>query len=72
MFKACHQNSQNNHHVGLEISRSQLPSSLRHEPSSPARTLGAWVRIPLRGMNVRVRLFCVCVVLCAGSGLATG
>jgi hypothetical protein len=27
---------------------------------------------PTRGMNVCVRLFCVCVVLCVGSGLATG
>jgi hypothetical protein len=25
-----------------------------------------------RGMDVCVRLFCVCVVLCVGSGLATG
>jgi hypothetical protein len=27
--------------------RSQRLRSLRHEPSSPARTLGSWVRIPL-------------------------
>jgi hypothetical protein len=27
---------------------------------------------PTRGMDVCVRLFCVCVVLCVGSGLATG
>jgi hypothetical protein len=27
---------------------------------------------PTRGMNVCVRLFCVCVVLCVGRGLATG
>jgi hypothetical protein len=27
---------------------------------------------PTRDMNVCVRLLCVCVVLCAGSGLATG
>jgi hypothetical protein len=27
--------------------------------------------IPTRGMDVGVRLFCVCVVLCLGSGLAT-
>jgi hypothetical protein len=27
---------------------------------------------PTRSMDVRVRLFCVCAVLCAGSGLATG
>jgi hypothetical protein len=27
--------------------RSQWPRGVRHEPSSPARTLGSWVRIPL-------------------------
>jgi hypothetical protein len=27
---------------------------------------------PTRGMNVCVHLFCVCVVLCVGSDLATG
>jgi hypothetical protein len=27
---------------------------------------------PTGGMDVCVRLFCVCVVLCLGSGLATG
>jgi hypothetical protein len=27
---------------------------------------------PTRGMDVSVRLFCVYVVLCVGSGLATG
>jgi hypothetical protein len=41
------------------------------EPSSPARTLGSWFRIPLEaGMSVRV--YFVCVVLCVSSGLATG
>jgi hypothetical protein len=27
---------------------------------------------PTRDMDVCVRLFCVCAVLCVGSGLATG
>jgi hypothetical protein len=27
---------------------------------------------PTEGMDVCVRLFCVCIVLCVGSGLATG
>jgi hypothetical protein len=27
---------------------------------------------PTQGMDISVRLFCVCVVLCVGSGLATG
>jgi hypothetical protein len=53
--------------------RSQWPRGLRHEPSSRARRLRSWVRIPLKTwMPVCVRLFCVCVVLCVGSGLATG
>jgi hypothetical protein len=32
----------------LESSRSQWPRSLRHEKSSPARTLGSWIGIPLK------------------------
>jgi hypothetical protein len=31
-----------------KLSRSQWPRGLRHELSSPARTLGSWVRIPLQ------------------------
>jgi hypothetical protein len=27
---------------------------------------------PIQGMDIRVRLFWVCIVLCVGSGLATG
>jgi hypothetical protein len=27
---------------------------------------------PTQGMDVCARLFCVCIVLCVGSGLATG
>jgi hypothetical protein len=50
-----------------------VTGGLRHEPSSPARKLGSWVRISLEAwMFVCVRLFCVCVVLCVGRGLATG
>jgi hypothetical protein len=53
--------------------RSQWSRALRHEPSSIARTLGSWAQIPLKAwMCVCVRLFCVCVVLCVGSVLATG
>jgi hypothetical protein len=54
------------------IFRSQWPRCLRHELSSPTRTLGSWIRIPLQALDVSVRLFCVCVVLCVGNGLATG
>jgi hypothetical protein len=41
----------------INISRSQWPSSLRHELFSPAPTLRSWVRIPLRHG-------CLCVFLC--------
>jgi hypothetical protein len=44
---------------------------LKHELSSPAPTLRSWVRIPLEAW-MYVCLFCVCVVLCVDSGLATG
>jgi hypothetical protein len=47
----------------------------RHELSSLARTLGSWVRIPLKarmfGVCVCMCLFFVRVVLCLGRGLAT-
>jgi hypothetical protein len=54
--------------------RSQWPRGLRHELSSLDRTLGSWVSVPLTAWMFRVcmRLFCVYVVLCLGSGLATG
>jgi hypothetical protein len=50
------------------FSRSQWTRGLRHEPSSPARTLGSWVRIPLKGW----RSVCVYSVLCVGSGVVKG
>jgi hypothetical protein len=61
-------------------SRSQQQRDLRHELFSLARTLGLWVRIPLKAwmfsvcvcVRVRAPLFCVSVVLCLGSSLATG
>jgi hypothetical protein len=52
--------------------RSQWPRGLMQELPSLARTLESWDRIPLKVMDVCVRLFCVCVVLCVGSGPATG
>jgi hypothetical protein len=48
-----------------------VAASLRHEPSSPARTLGSRVRIQLEAW-MSVCVYSVCVVLCVGSGLATG
>jgi hypothetical protein len=50
---------------------SQWPRGLRHELSLPDQTLGSWVSNPTRGMDVCVSVFCVCVVLCIGSSLAT-
>jgi hypothetical protein len=51
--------------------RSQWPPGLRHKLSSPAQTLGSWVRIPLEAW-MYVCVYSVCVVLCVGSGLSTG
>jgi hypothetical protein len=51
--------------------RSEWPRGLRHELSSLARKLGSWIQIPLNAW-MSVCLFCVCVVLCVGSGLLTG
>jgi hypothetical protein len=52
--------------------RSQWPRGLRHELSSPARNTGIMGSNPTRGMDVCVRLFFVCALLCVCSGLATG
>jgi hypothetical protein len=51
--------------------RSQRPRILRHDPYSLAGTLGSWVRIPLEAWMF-VCVYSVCIVLCVGSGLATG
>jgi hypothetical protein len=50
---------------------SQWPCGLRDEISSPAQTLGSWVRIPLETW-LSVRLYYVSVFFCVGSGIATG
>jgi hypothetical protein len=50
--------------------RSQCPNGLRHEVSSPAETLGSWVRIPLEALMF-VCVYSVFVLPCVGSGLAT-
>jgi hypothetical protein len=57
--------------VYIAGSRSQWPRGLRHELSSPARTLRSWARIPLEAW-MSVYFYSVCAVLYAGSGLATG
>jgi hypothetical protein len=51
--------------------RSQWPGGMNRKPSSPARTLGSRVRIPLKSW-MSVGVYSVCAVLCVGSGLATG
>jgi hypothetical protein len=56
--------------VGSNSCRSWWPRCLRHEPSSPARTLRSWVRIPLKAWML-VCVYFVCVALCTGRGLAS-
>jgi hypothetical protein len=53
------------------LSRSQWPRCPRREPSSLARTLGSWVRIPLQ-VWMSVCVYSVFVILCVGSDLVTG
>jgi hypothetical protein len=49
------------------INKSEWPVA-DHSVSS---NTGVMISNPTRGMGLCVRLFCVCVVLCVGSGLAT-
>jgi hypothetical protein len=57
--------------VYSELRRSQWPGGLQYEPSSPARTLGLWVRIPLKAW-MSVYVYYVSVLFFVGSCLATG
>jgi hypothetical protein len=54
-------------HCHVDPLPSQWPHGLRHELSSLARTLGSWVRIPLK-----VRMFICVYSVCVGNGLAKG
>jgi hypothetical protein len=47
------------------------PRGLKHERFSLARTLGSWVRIPLKAWTSAC-VYSIYVVLCVGRGLATG
>jgi hypothetical protein len=51
--------------------QSQLPCSMRHEMSSPAETLGSWVRIPLETWT-SVRVSSVFALPCIGTGFVSG
>jgi hypothetical protein len=51
--------------------RFQWPRGLRHDVSSLSRTLESFSN-PTQDMDVCVHLFCVCIALCVGSGLAKG
>jgi hypothetical protein len=53
------------------MGRPQWPRGLRHEPSSPARILGSWVRTPFKEW-MSVCVYSVFVLSCVGSGLAIG
>jgi hypothetical protein len=49
----------------IMVGRSQWPRDLRHELSSLARTLGSWVRIPLKSwMSVCTFILCLCRFVC--------
>jgi hypothetical protein len=49
--------------VVICICRSQWPRGLRHELSSPAQTLGSWVRIPLEA-RMSLCVYSVFVLSC--------
>jgi hypothetical protein len=51
--------------------RSRWLRCLRHELSSFVRTLDSWVRIPFNVWMPVYAFFCIFVVLCTGSDLAT-
>jgi hypothetical protein len=53
-------------------SLSQWPRGVRHELVFAHSNAGIGGSNPTQGMDVCVRLFSICVVLCVGSGLATG
>jgi hypothetical protein len=45
--------------------RSEWPRGLRYELSSPVRTLGSWVRIPLKAcMSMCAFILCLCCSVC--------
>jgi hypothetical protein len=43
---------------------SQWPRCLRHEPPSPAQTLGSWVRIPLNAWMSKYVILCLWCSVC--------
>jgi hypothetical protein len=47
-------------------------AALRHELSSSRLKAGITGSNPIQGMDICVRLFCVCAILCVGSGLTMG
>jgi hypothetical protein len=56
----------------LSKCRLQWPLCLRNELSSPAAMLEVVGSNPARDVDVYMRLFNVCVVLCVGRGLSAG
>jgi hypothetical protein len=55
----------NFHSLQEAHSRSQWPRGLRHDPSSPSRTLGPWVRILFKAW-ICVCVYSVFVLSCVG------
>jgi hypothetical protein len=50
-----------------EVSRTRWPRGLRHEPSSLARSLRSWVRIPLEEwISVYAFMLCLCYSVATG------
>jgi hypothetical protein len=56
--------------ISCRRNRDRWPHRMRHELSSPTRTLGLWVQNPLE-TRMSVCVYSVCVALCVGSDLAT-
>jgi hypothetical protein len=56
----------------MHIRRSHWPRGLRHELPLQSSITEIVDSNPTGGMDICVRLFCVCVVLYVGRGFATG
>jgi hypothetical protein len=50
--------------VSMASEESQWPRGLRHEIFSPAKNTAIVGSNPTQGMEVCLRFFCICVVLC--------
>jgi hypothetical protein len=69
----CLQNQDNNNLIQsyIDVSRSQWLCGQRHEKVFALSNTGIVDSNPTQGTDIFLRLFCVCIVLCVGNGLAT-